>query len=90
MTQEEYDRMLVSQGGRCAICGKLPGRVRLVRDHDHRTGRIRGLLHARCNRALGVFEWDDAVLLNLMKYTYDILADHGYPKTLNQIITKEI
>ena len=57
----EYDRMLESQGGVCAICkgtcGTTPsGNPRaLALDHDHATGAIRGILCAHCNRALGLF-----------------------------------
>lgn len=58
ITEADYGRLLVAQGGRCAICGKLPGRVSLAVDHDHQTGEIYGLLHPRCNRALAPFEWD--------------------------------
>lgn len=37
----------------CGICGRPPTRTRrLDRDHDHNTGKPRGLLCARCNRAL--------------------------------------
>jgi hypothetical protein len=37
----------------CGICGRAPtARRKLDRDHCHRTGRARGLLCARCNRAL--------------------------------------
>lgn len=37
----------------CALCGRLPSaNRRLDRDHDHATGQPRGLLCARCNRAL--------------------------------------
>ena len=52
ITVEEYDRMLKEQGGRCFICltdkyDKL-GR-RLAVDHDHKTGKVRGLLCCKCN-----------------------------------------
>ncbi len=56
ITVEEYDRMLMSQRGVCAICfdhcrtGK-----RLAVDHCHETGRIRGLLCLDCNQTLGKF-----------------------------------
>lgn len=37
---------------RCALCLRPPGTRRLHRDHDHATGKPRGLLCPRCNRAL--------------------------------------
>lgn len=39
--------------GRCAICGKAPTPRGLVRDHDHETGSIRGLLCHSCNTTEG-------------------------------------
>lgn len=51
---QEYERRLVKQQGRCAICRRLPRRLALAVDHDPATGRIRGLLCGRCNTALGV------------------------------------
>ncbi len=46
----EYDKMLEKQNDGCAICGELnlDGR-RLAVDHNHNTGKIRGLLCQRCN-----------------------------------------
>ena len=59
---EEYEAMLVRQGGGCGICGRSPSsQVSLHVDHDHRTGRIRGLLCFVCNSSLG--ELDDRDLL---------------------------
>lgn len=44
------------QRGRCAICGK---RSRLVTDHDHKTGLIRGFLCQSCNVLEGYHpDWD--------------------------------
>lgn len=54
--QSEYDAMLAQQGGVCALCGAPPGRYRHAVDHDHVTGRIRGLLCMGCNRSLGWVE----------------------------------
>lgn len=61
ITPDEYDRLFAEQDGRCAICREpettkdRTGRVRarLSIDHDHETGRIRGLLCHHCNAALG-------------------------------------
>lgn len=63
ITPETYDEMLADQRGVCAICERPPrDDISLHVDHEHGTGRVRGLLCFRCNNALGDFE-DDAVLL---------------------------
>jgi hypothetical protein len=49
MTVEEYDALLTAQGGVCGICKRPPKSRRLAVDHDHATGRVRGLLCAFCN-----------------------------------------
>lgn len=54
----EYRRMLESQGVSCAICGTHAtdcSKARLDIDHDHSTGKIRGLLCFNCNIGLGAF-----------------------------------
>ena len=69
MTVAEYDEMLSSQGGGCAVCGRRPdGRRRLAVDHEHGTGRPRGLLCTRCNRGIGLFEDDPALLAHAASY----------------------
>ena len=53
----EYDALLVVQAGRCAICLEPDSRKkRLDVDHDHATGRIRGLLCTSCNSRLATLE----------------------------------
>lgn len=54
MTLEQYDKLLQSQEGRCAICRRLPAKNNLSVDHDHDTGAVRGLLCPPCNRSV---EW---------------------------------
>lgn len=52
ISADDYARMLQAQGGGCAICGNPPRTRKLHADHDHATGKVRGLLCYRCNRAL--------------------------------------
>jgi len=48
-----YERMLEEQGGLCALCGgKNDSERRFDIDHNHRTMKIRGLLHRGCNMRL--------------------------------------
>jgi hypothetical protein len=54
ITSEQYDALLAKQGGRCALCGS--GFFSLCLDHDHVTGKVRGLLCRVCNRRLGDLE----------------------------------
>lgn len=58
LTAEEYDALLVQQGGRCAICRSRPKSKRLAVDHNHKTGEVRGLLCSRCNHDLMGSAWD--------------------------------
>lgn len=60
MTEDEFDQMLDTQDGGCAIC-RVEGQP-LVIDHDHATGEIRGLLCHACNLGLGKLH-DDPVLV---------------------------
>ena len=53
LTVEQYDAILVAQGGGCAVCGKHPNGRRLPVDHEHETGRVRGILCDNCNRGIG-------------------------------------
>ena len=56
ITIAQYDEMFANQGGACSICLRPVGQQRLAVDHDHVTGRVRGLLCARCNAQLGWLE----------------------------------
>jgi hypothetical protein len=71
ISAEDYARMLSQQGGGCAICGapqKSTTKRRLHVDHDHVTGKVRGLLCSRCNVALGYFGDDPNRLLSASAY----------------------
>lgn len=75
LTIEEYNKMLESQQGVCAICGKEEyltdnkGQTRpLSVDHNHETGEVRGLLCDRCNRGIGIFYEDVDALEKAIQY----------------------
>lgn len=69
ITLDEYEAMEVAQNGCCASCGdaKKPGR-KLDIDHDHKTGRVRGLLCGKCNRAFGMLNDDPERVMALVAY----------------------
>ncbi len=66
ITLQQYELMLKSQNGVCAICNQPEtatdnrnGKVKLLAiDHSHKTGNIRSLLCNRCNLLLGRIEVD--------------------------------
>ncbi len=73
---DDYERLLVVQDGRCAVCGRIEtarhnnGQIRrLAVDHDHESGEIRGLLCSRCNRRIGAVVDDPDWLRRAIEYT---------------------
>jgi hypothetical protein len=52
LSPEEYNDLLEKQGGVCAICKQNCTRALAV-DHNHTTGKVRGLLCNNCNRGIG-------------------------------------
>lgn len=68
LSTEEYESLLIKQGGVCAICKRPPTDKRLHVDHDHKTEEIRGLLCGSCNRALGLYQDSREVLMNAVEY----------------------
>lgn len=51
---EGFAALLTAQGGACALCRAITD-YRLLVDHCHATGVVRGLLCRRCNAGLGFF-----------------------------------
>lgn len=76
ITVEDYERILAEQGGVCAVCGD-PERTThrgsaspwsLSVDHDHVTGRVRGLLCTPCNRGIGFLRDDPSIMRRALEY----------------------
>jgi hypothetical protein len=67
-----WEELVTKYGTSCNICGRTRAGngkdYRLSVDHDHKTGRIRGLLCSPCNRALGFFEDDPTRMAVAIRY----------------------
>lgn len=64
-----YDAMLLKQIGCCAICSKpAPQGKRLVIDHCHTAGKVRGLLCSRCNLMIGLAKDSAKILRSAARY----------------------
>jgi len=75
ITLEQYNDMLVSQNGVCAICKQVETHkhksgvlCKLSVDHCHTTGRNRKLLCHKCNLGLGIFNDNPVVLHDAARY----------------------
>lgn len=69
LSHEDWLKMWENQGGRCLICKKLfEGPSKAQVDHDHKTGRIRGLLCGRCNSGIAFFKEDLKVMARAIEY----------------------
>ena len=65
LTEAELEVAVYLQGGACAICGRpAPEHV----DHDHATGRVRGVLCFNCNQGLGNFRDNRETLRQAVAY----------------------
>jgi len=74
ITLDQYNEMLKKQNNLCIICGKeettiIRGKLlNLAIDHNHKTGKVRGLLCINCNHLLGNAKDNKQVLLNAINY----------------------
>lgn len=69
ISEQEYDKLLTKQNGVCAICErKCTKQKNLCVDHDHETGKVRGLLCDNCNVGLGRFKDSLKLLLKAAEY----------------------
>lgn len=71
----DYEAMLKAQNFQCAVCGREDNenhrsgrKIPLVVDHDHETGKVRGLLCGSCNRGLGDFRESVTAMVRAIRY----------------------
>lgn len=65
---DSFDSMIIGQGNKCAACGRDFGTRGPIIDHDHKSGKVRGIVCHGCNVALGFFRDDKEVVLKLAEY----------------------
>lgn len=69
ITPDQYEEVVRRQLGCCAICGaENSGKRRLHVDHDHKTGKFRGLLCSRCNSGIGMFRERELLMRRAIAY----------------------
>jgi len=77
-TEVEYNEMSFKQSGTCRICcehetAKIKGTIkRLSVDHDHKTGKVRGLLCNRCNHILGLLKDNAYIARRITQYLEEV------------------
>lgn len=82
LSPEDYQLILDKQEDRCAICGQKFGEHRHHKphvDHDHMSGKVRGLLCFNCNSGIGHLKDDPALIQRALNYLKrsGMIANHG-------------
>src|ERR1035437_957753 len=83
LSPEQFNAMLKTQGGACAICRTTTpgGRGTWHVDHIHGTDVIRGLLHSQCNTGLGFFKDNVGFINTAIEYLSGPTTGISYKKT---------
>lgn len=76
LTSVQWWEIYYAQCEKCPICGEFfKDEDNVVVDHDHKTKKVRGLLHQKCNRALGLLHDDLKLLRRAVRY---LMKREGY------------
>lgn len=68
LTLDEYDKMILLQDNKCAICKNEFLKGYPYVDHCHSTGKTRGILCMGCNTSLGLLKENISILKSMIKY----------------------
>ena len=68
LSLEQVDELLIKQDHKCLICENHLKEAQRCVDHDHKTGKVRGILCQSCNRILGACGDDPNLLNNAIAY----------------------
>lgn len=64
----KIEKILESQGNKCAICETALSRFRMAVDHCHESGRVRGLLCSNCNSGIGMLKDSADIVYRALDY----------------------
>lgn len=90
ISEKDYNGRLAEQNDVCGICyrpesRKVSGTIaKLSVDHDHKTGRLRGLLCSECNAGLGKFGDDPELIRKALAWVEDSAPDVSWDKRWNK------
>lgn len=70
LNEEQYLERFNNQNGCCRICGTSQEKLKssLHIDHNHKTGKVRGLLCVKCNNGIGQFNDSIELLEKTIEY----------------------
>lgn len=71
---DQYCHLVIIQGGVCAICKRDNGKHKLLIDHCHKTGKVRGLLCKKCNTGIGLLGDCAALISRAVEYCKNVEA----------------
>ena len=71
LTLDQYSDMINNQDSKCKICGEEMNPPQI--DHNHITGKVRGLLCRNCNTSLGLLKEDPDTLRSMISYINDYI-----------------
>lgn len=74
LNEQQYKEMIKHSSNFCYICARPPGKRSLAIDHNHKSGKIRGLLCHECNRFLIGRMGDKSNAVELFKRAAKYLA----------------
>ena len=67
LSSEKYQELVATANGHCMLCGVKQDDILNI-DHNHETGKVRGLVCRGCNVGLGGFKDDPKLLIKAIQY----------------------
>lgn len=68
MTLKDFNALVEKQGNKCAICKRPLRPGKKYTDHDHLTGKARGILCPGCNTRVGMVEVNPELIFRILSY----------------------